>query len=187
VKEFYSEKAMHALIKWPVYYVISAVRVLQGSILTGGLYGGGFGGFNVPQPTTIGAMGMVLLNPPDVFGWPGREDWLTTSQLFARMNWANSFTSNRGTQPGNTGIPIETVLQTAGLGAQATAEQVVDYFINLLAQTPLGAASRQALIDYLKKADNGTLGNFTLDTLTKDKKVRGLIHLLLSCPEAQSY
>lgn len=187
VKEFYSEKAMHALVKWPVYYVISGVRLLQGSISTGGLYGGGFGGFNVPQPTTIGAMGMVLLNPPDVFGWPGREDWLTTSQLFARMNWAASFVGNRRTVPGDTGIPIETVLQTAGLGAQSTAEQVVDYFTRLLVQTGLSAEARQALIDYLKKNDNGTLGTFTLDTTTKDKKVRGLIHLLLSSPEAQSY
>jgi uncharacterized protein (DUF1800 family) len=187
VKEFYSDKAMHALVKWPVYYVVSAVRLLQGSINTVGLYGGGFGGFNVPQPTTIGAMGMVLLNPPDVFGWPGREDWLTTSQLFARMNWAAQFTSNRSTTPGNTGIPLDTVLQTAGLGANATAEQVVDYFSKLLVQTSLSDTARQALVDYLRKSDNGTLGTFMLDAATRDKKVRGLIHLLLSCPEAQSY
>jgi hypothetical protein len=103
------------------------------------------------------------------------------------MNWANAFVSNRSTMPGNTGIPVDAVLQTAGLGAQATAEQVVDYFINLLVQTPLSSASRQALIDYMKKADNGTIGSFILDTTTKDKKVRGLIHLLLSSPEAQSY
>jgi len=187
VKEFYSDRAMHALVKWPVYYVVSGVRLLQGSINTIGLYGGGFGGFNVPQPTTIGAMGMVLLNPPDVFGWPGREDWLTTSQMFARMNWANGFVNNRSTAPGNTGIPLETVLQSAGLGAQATAEQVVDYFISLLVQTPLSVGARQGLLDYLKKNDNGAPGTFTLDAATKDKKVRGLIHLLLACPEAQSF
>lgn len=187
VKEFYSDRAMHALVKWPVYYVVSAVRLLQGSLSTNGLYGGGFGGFNVPAPTTIGAMGMTLLNPPDVFGWPGRADWLTTSQLFARMNWAAQFASNRSTTPGNTGIPLETVLATAGLSATATVEQVVEYFSKLLVQAPLSEASRQTLVDYLKKSDNGTLGNFTLDATTKDKKVRGLIHLLLACPEAQSY
>lgn len=187
VKEFYSDKALHALVKWPAYYVVSAVRLLQGAINTNGLYGGGFGGFNVPQPTTIGAMGMVLLNPPDVFGWPGREDWLTTSQLFARMNWAANFTSNRSGTPGNTGVPLDTVLATGGLGTNATAEQVVDYFISLLVQTPLAEDARQTLLRYLKKDDQGNVGSFTLDAATKDKKVRGLIHLLLSCPEAQSY
>ena len=144
-----------------MYYVVSAVRLLQGSINTVGLYGGGFGGFNIPQPTTIGAMGMVLLNPPDVFGWPGREDWLTTSQLFARMNWANSFVTNRSTTPGNTGIPLETVLATAGLGASATAEQVVDYFVSLLIQRRLALTVRQALVDYLKKNDAGVVTGFT--------------------------
>ncbi len=186
VKEFYSEQARHSLVKWPVYYVVSAVRLLQARINTVGLYGGGFGGFNVPQPTTIGAMGMMLLNPPDVFGWPGREEWLTTSQLFARANWANQLVVQRFPPP-NTGLNIDTVLATAGLGANATAEQVVDYFISLLVQTPLSAAARQALVDYLKKDDQGRIGAFTLDAQTKDKKIGGLIHLLLSCPEAQSY
>jgi hypothetical protein len=31
------------------------------------------------------------------------------------------------------------------------------------------------------------IGNFMLDATTKDKKVRGLIHLLLARPESQSY
>src|SRR6185436_19817154 len=34
VKEFYSDQALHALVKWPTYYVVSAVRLLQGSINT---------------------------------------------------------------------------------------------------------------------------------------------------------
>jgi hypothetical protein len=57
----------------------------------------------------------------------------------------------------------------------------------LLVQTTLSDSARQALIDYLKKNDNGSIGTFVLDATTKDKKVRGLIHLLLSAPEAQSY
>ena len=51
----------------------------------------------------------------------------------------------------------------------------------------MAANVRQALVDYLKKADNGTIGNFTLDATTRDKKVRGLIHLLLSRPECQNF
>jgi hypothetical protein len=78
-------------------------------------------------------------------------------------------------------------LATAGLNINSTAEQVVDYFVKLLVQTPLFAELRQALIDYLKKDDNGVIGTFRLDEPTKDKKLRGLIHLLLSRPEAQSF
>jgi len=183
-KEFYSERAIHSLVKWPVYYVVNAVRQLQASIVTRGLNGGGR---VQQQQTTLDAMGMALLNPPDVFGWPGKEEWITTAQLLARDNFANALATNRSTTQGNTGIPIDTVLATAGLDATATAEQVVDYFTLLLVQRRLAANVRQALVDYLKKNDNGSIGTFTLDATTKDKKVRGLIHLLLSRPECQNF
>jgi len=79
------------------------------------------------------------------------------------------------------------VLAIGNLGANATAEAVVDYFTSLLVQSPLAPAVRQGLIDYLKKNDNGAIGTFTLDTTTKDKKVRGLVHLLLARPETQNF
>lgn len=183
-KEFYSERAVHALVKWPVYYVVNAIRQLQAAVITRGLNGGGRA---QAQQTTLDAMGMALLNPPDVFGWPGKEEWITTSQLLARNNFANALATNRSTTAGNTGIPIDTVLAAGGLGANSTAEQVADYFISLLIQRPLDANVRQALVDYLKKSDDGAIGRFTLDTTTKDKKVRGLIHLLLSRPECQNF
>ncbi len=184
VKEFYSEKAMHALIRNPVYYALSSIRLLQVEIPTATLNGGGRG---AAAPYNLGTMGMQLFNPPDVFGWPGGVEWSTTSFMLARANFANALATNRSTTPGNTGIPLDTVLATGGLGANATAEQVVDYFASLLVQRPLAANVRQALVDYLKKADNGTSGAFTLDATTKDKKVRGLIHLLLTRPEAQNF
>jgi uncharacterized protein (DUF1800 family) len=183
-KEFYSERAIHSLVKWPVYYIVHAVRQLQATIITRGLNGGGRA---QQQQTTLDAMGMALLNPPDVFGWPGREEWITTAQLLARDNFANALATNRSTTQGNTGIPIDTVLATAGLDAAATAEQVVDYFTLLLVGRRLAINVRQALVDYLKKNDNGSIGMFTLDATTKDKKVRGLIHLLLSRPECQNF
>ncbi len=183
-KEFYSEKALFSVLKWPVHYVVMAIRGLQAQVTTRDINGMRRGAPSAAY--SLSAMGQQLLNPPDVFGWPGREEWSTTSQLLARANWANSLTSNRGTVPGNTGIPIETVLATGNLGANSTAEQVVDYFSSLLVQRPLAASVRQGLIDYLKKSDNGSIGTFVLDATTKDKKVRGLIHLLLARPEAQN-
>ena len=185
-KEFYSDKAMHALVKWPAYYAVNAIRLTQATVNYKQVYGGGFGGVNI-IPSSIAAMGQVLLNPPDVFGWPGKADWITTSQLFARANFANNLTTARGTTGAPPGIPIDSVLATAGLNTNSTAEEVADYFIKLLVQAPLHQQLRQLLVDYLKKDDNGAIGTFRLDDTTKDKKVRGLIHLLLSRPEAQTF
>jgi len=175
VKEFYSERALHSLIKWPAYYVVSAARLTQATIPARALN------------DRMRAMGQWLFWPPDVFGWPGGAEWSTTSQLLARANWANELVTNRSTTAGNTGVALEALLQQGGLGADAAPEQVVDYFTTLLVQRPLAAGVRQALVEYMRKADNGTVGNFRLDNTTKDKKVRGLIHLLLSRPEGQNY
>jgi uncharacterized protein (DUF1800 family) len=173
-KEFYSDKAINSLAKWPVHFVISAVRLLQarpdGATLI----------------TPLRNMGQWLFYPPDVFGWPGGPEWFGALQMLARMNWANTFASNRSPA---TGIPFDRVVQSAGLGANANAEQVTDYFISLLVQTPLAPSIRQGLVDYLKRKDDGSAGDFSLgaDQATNNeyKKTRGLIRLLLSRPEFQ--
>lgn len=183
-KEFYSDKAFHALIKDPNYYAVSAVRLLQAEVTPDTLVGQGRQGAGIGNPT---AMGMRLFDPPDVFGWPGGEDWVTTSRLLARAAFGNVLATNRSTTVGNRGIPVEQLLQTAGLGSTTTAEQVVDYFVSLLIQRRLALTVRQALVDYLKKNDAGVVTGFTLDATSIDKKVRGLIHLLLARPEAQNF
>jgi len=183
-KAFYSDRAIYSLIKSPAYYVVSAARLLQASIQTRGINGGNRGNNST---ATLGAMGQQLFNPPDVFGWPGGNEWSTTAQMLARANWANNLATNRSTTAGNTGIPIDTVLAAGSLGSNATAEQVADYFISLLIQVPLSPSMRQVLVDYLKKNDAGVISTFTLDTATKNKKVRGLIHLLLTRPECQNF
>lgn len=180
VKEFYSERAIHRQIKQPVHFVISALRLLQAVVETGNRPGQS-GTLN----NNLRTMRQALFWPPDVSGWTGGADWISTSQYLARANWANSLATNRSATAGNTGVPIDTALANGGLTSAATAEQVVDYFIALLIQRPLAANVRQGLVDYLKKQDNGAIGGFTLDATTKNKKVRGLIHLLLARPEFQ--
>src|SRR5207244_29465 len=128
-KEFYSDQAIYRLIKWPTYYVVNSIRVLQASVTTAGMNN------NVLLP-----MGQWRFWPPDVSGWPGGADWISTSQVLARTNWANSLATNRNTAAGNNGIPMDTVLANGGFGTGAslnpnpTAEQMVDYFISLLVQ-----------------------------------------------------
>lgn len=186
MKEFYSDKAIQSQIKQPVHFMVSSIRLLQASVNVGNLPGRTDGTVNT---SNLKNMGQYLFSPPDVSGWVGGSDWISSSQFFSRANWANTFATNRSTTlAGNTGIPIDTVLATGGLTSTATADQVVDYFTSLLIQRPLATTVRQALIDYLKKADNGTIGTFSLTTdkgsaTTNYKKVRGLIHLLLSRPE----
>ena len=65
-----------ALIKSPVDLVVGSVRVL---------------GLPVPEKTQLvrmmGALGQVLFNPPNVKGWPGGEEWVTTNTLLLRQQF----------------------------------------------------------------------------------------------------
>jgi hypothetical protein len=132
------------------------------------------------------AMGQYLFWPPDVFGWPGREDWITTSQTFARANWANGITSSQTNLPN---ANIDALRTLGGLSDTATRDQVVDYFTSLFVQRSLAPNVRQALIDYLGKTNQGNPLNFsiTTDKTGNYPKLRGLIHLVLARPEYQNY
>lgn len=63
-----------ALIKSPVELIVGTVRVL---------------GLPVPEKTRLvrgmQAMGQLPLSPPNVKGWPGGEDWITTNRLLMRQ------------------------------------------------------------------------------------------------------
>jgi uncharacterized protein (DUF1800 family) len=176
VKEFYSERAIQSLTKWPTVYLVSALRLLS----LGGINPRGY------NTNNLRVMGQWLFWPPDVFGWTGREDWISTSQILNRDNFANSIVSSQTNLPN---AVIAGIIQAAGIGATPTAEQVVDYFSSLLVQVSFAPAVRQALVDYLKKPDSGVVGTFSLttDATANYKKIRGLLHVLLSRPECQNH
>lgn len=64
------------LIKSPVDLIVGTVRVL---------------GLPVQEKTQLvrmmGALGQVILNPPNVKGWPGGESWITTNTLLMRQQF----------------------------------------------------------------------------------------------------
>lgn len=182
VKEFYSERAMFAITKWPAYYMISTLRLLGMQNVTLDA--------RIDNNQTLQAMGQWLFWPPDVFGWPGREDWITTSQYFARANWANTLaTFNAADQRRLSNAQISDMLAQGGFTNTGTAEQVVDYLVARLIQHQLAPEVRQTLVDYLKKNNSGQIGNYSANTDRSSNfvKTRGLVHLLLARPEYQNY
>lgn len=65
------------MIKSPVELVVGAERLLPGS--------------QIPAPSTaplLARLGQTLFNPPNVKGWPGGEDWIDTSRMMLRINFA---------------------------------------------------------------------------------------------------
>ena len=72
---FFSDRAYRALVKSPTEFVIGTYKAL---------------GLTQVEPSAIAAskqMGQILLQPPNVAGWPGGQNWLTSATMIARQNF----------------------------------------------------------------------------------------------------
>jgi uncharacterized protein (DUF1800 family) len=175
---FYSERAYHALVKSPTEIIAGFFRSLEGDFfatddprrtvqLAGQILGAG------------SAMGQVLFNPPNVEGWPGGADWVSTTALITRYNFAS--VAARDGYPGAT-IDVARLLTQRNLTEPSA---IVDYFADVMVDGDLTPEQRQTLIDYLATDDNGRRTAFQLNEATINKKVHGLIHLIATTPQYQ--
>jgi hypothetical protein len=115
-----------------------------------------------------------------VKGWDGGLDWINTSTLLSRYSFGNALVVNRGKR----GTMVDPKLLLDQTDAKTPA-QLVDYFLKLLGLYDVDKDTKSSLQEYLQKNDNGSSGSFNLNDQTIDKKVRGLIHLILSLPDYQ--
>ena len=104
--EFVSLKAVGTKVKSPVDFCVLSARMIGVQKRER---------VNTERPEAFGSllkvatseMGMELLEPPDVAGWPAGTDWITAATVVKRINWANllflgeqqSMTRNRRQAP----------------------------------------------------------------------------------------
>jgi uncharacterized protein (DUF1800 family) len=175
---FYSERAYHAVVKSPAEVVAGLFRSLDGRFFatddarrTTRLAG--------QMVSAFSSMGQELFNPPNVEGWPGGTDWISTTGLIARYNVAS--VAARDGYPG-VSIDVAGILNQHQL---IDPVAIVDYFAGVMVDGDLTPEQRQTLLDYLVATDDGRAGDFRLDEATIRKKVRGLIHLIATTPQYQ--
>lgn len=159
--DFFTDAAYLAQVKSPVEYVIGALKQLSPSAT------------NLSAlPDELRRMGQELFNPPTVFGWNGGLEWINSTTMLARMNFAGALAESRG----SAGVNPALILAQNRL---TSPEQMVDYFSRTLGPVPYSAEVRADLAGYIRQ----TTGNSTADSL--DTRVRGLIHLMLGTAEYQ--
>jgi hypothetical protein len=125
----------------------------------------------------LAGMGQVLFNPADAKGWDWGASWMNTGSLFARVSLANTLSTNRGAS----GTRFDPGAILAGHDT-STAEGVVDALAARLNVEDVSGQIRGAWIDYVKADDDGSPGTWTNTPDAVDKKVRGLVHVMLTSP-----
>lgn len=86
-EKFYSDRAVGSRIKSPVDFCVGTARAIGVQKLERG---------DAARPVPFGSlikvatrdMGMSLLEPPDVNGWPAGSAWITSATMTKRIAWA---------------------------------------------------------------------------------------------------
>lgn len=178
--EFFSERARFALVKSPVELIVGAIRAL------GARYNPGTSGSQENANILAGVsifLGQELFNPPDVAGWRLNLSWINTSTLLNRFTFADLLAINRTPNLDAPGLWLshERLRSLTKKNAKKTAKN----FLSVLGPLDVGSATIRTLRTYLESDDRGNSVGFTRDDLTIDKKVRGLVHLIMCLSEYQ--
>ena len=119
-------------------------------------------------PTVLRQMQQELFNPPGVEGWDGGKAWLSTTTFLTRTNLLNRLIS--GNDPNK--LPFLKPLDWLTVNGLSTNQQIVDYFVRRLLEGDLPSEAKPALLEWLAPTT----------AKTQLRRIRGLIHLLMSGP-----
>ena len=178
--EFYSDRARFALVKQPAELIVGAIRML------GALYNPG--NYEPRNQSNILAalsifLGQELFNPPDVAGWNLNLGWINTATLLNRFTYADLLVISRTRDLSAPGLWLSH--EQLRRYTKANPKKTVKKFLSVLGPLNVDAKMVRAFSDYLRTDDAGNIGTFTPDDLTVDKKVRGLVHLIMCLSEFQ--
>jgi uncharacterized protein (DUF1800 family) len=161
-RAFFSERNMRSRVLDPIAFVTGAVRALS---------------LWEPPPSTLilaewaAKLGQDLFYPPNVGGWPGGREWLSSRSIVGRVNYANTLV-------GGLGIDLREPIDALGLatrnGHGDCRENVLTFYGLLLT----GAAPDARTIDAWSTA----LGS---KTSWGPHQARQAVALILSSPEGQ--
>jgi uncharacterized protein (DUF1800 family) len=166
---FFSDWSYRSRIKSPVELAVGAAQAVGGKVDTAFLR------------DSCTRMGQNLLNPPNVKGWEGNEDWINANTVMLRFNFAMQMTAQRQ-QEFVRKSELDKWLRQTNI---KTADDVVTYYTNLMLDGKLNDETKEKLLDFMNRGPKGEKKNFVMSTEMVNTKVKGLLHLMMSMPEYQ--
>jgi hypothetical protein len=176
--EFFSDRARFGLVKSPVEYVVGAIRMLGVRHVSG---------THETDPRLLPVfsllLGQELFNPPDVAGWNLNLGWINTASMLNRFTYADFISISRPDGRNAPGLYLDH--EQLKKNTKSSAKKTVKSFLSLLGPLKIDSKTRKALIAYLKSGPGGSAAGFAPDDATIDRKVRGLVHLIMCLSEFQ--
>jgi uncharacterized protein (DUF1800 family) len=180
-EEFYSASLIRNQVKSPVQWLVGSVRVLERDL---------------PPPLVCFSLtqnlGQDLFAPPNVKGWDGGLNWITTNNLLARYNQAATLVQGdmSGTGTGfannpNVNMMVERRLKNMRVGGVAVAKLFTEEERSSI-EALVPALEKRLLQGKLKSKQEKTLRDFLASKKELDPEtIRNAIRLVMSTPEYQ--
>jgi uncharacterized protein (DUF1800 family) len=165
---FFSTTCYRSKISSPAEFVVGAVRTL----------GIRWASTELIEP--MNQMGQALFAPPNVKGWDGESKWVNSSTWAARTTLAKRISelNDDGLYAAN--LDLKTIVPPS----LNEPSEVVDRLAEVLLQGDLTASSRQELVDFLLKVEEGQpTDSFRENEEFRAEKTRSLVGLMLGLPE----
>ena len=142
---------------WPIEFVVKAIKET------------GWTGFSVASAMTpLSNMGQQLFEPPDVNGWALGPEWISTSSMLSRMNFASMLAGNQRFNLARDAQPY-----------RQAPELVLEYMLARFRTMGYSAAATTAMQEYLRStAWTGTDAQLR-------QRVPGLTRLIVGSGEYQ--
>jgi uncharacterized protein (DUF1800 family) len=176
--EFWSTEAYRAKIKTPLEVVASAVRTLDGRLVTTADGRDGLGDGGMVLAREVARLGEPLYEMQPPTGYPDRaESWVNTGALLGRMNFALGLAHNR-----LRGARVDLAGAVAGADRGQPA-QVLDRLLAAVLHGEASPATRAVLAAELESPEITRVTPY--DRVAKDTDVEKLAALVLGSPEFQ--
>jgi uncharacterized protein (DUF1800 family) len=140
---------------WPAEYVVRAIKET------------GWTGFSVNSAMTpMANMGQQLYEPPDVNGWATGAEWVSTSSMLSRMNFASTLAGNQRFNLARDAQPY-----------RQSPDRVLEYMLSRFRAMGFPPASTTAMLDYLRST------TWTGNDAQLQARVPGLARLIMGSGE----
>lgn len=134
--------------------------------------------------TQTQALQQLLFYPPDVQGWVGQRDWISSTTFVLRGSVSdyvvNTMGNTRATQFKAISNPVN---YARTFKAPEDAIKLVDDMISVFLQFPLSQAKKQSLINTL--LGSTILANWSTSTPGAENQIKSLLKTIMRLPEFQ--
>lgn len=157
---FFSPRAYRALVKSPVEFVVGTHKALALPQIVAG------------APFALNKMGQILFYPPNVAGWPGGTNWMTSQMVIARQNFLASLVNSPM-------MDKSAWIEQTPMEAKAAAQTLVSHLL----QNDAPAVAQAQIVGFLD--GNATSALKMLDGENYPERVRGAAYLTMAMPAYQ--